>query len=199
MVDPKTIWNTGCSTETCYGVPLYRQGLTEQEKNGPPMPSAIPTPSIRLMGQDQAQRSSLTVNNATYYIDTTLDAAGQTAPPRASVSNVFEAGNTYYTYFLFAKPTRSRPINCTWQGSNWKPDTNVKMVRVRCLRSLTSSPKKIPGPRPERDRRHGQWLRPQHWNPDHNRRHEWVCRFLDRFQPIEVERMRADNFLQAGR
>ena len=38
MVDPKTIWNTGCSTETCYGVPLYRQDLTQQEKNGPPMP-----------------------------------------------------------------------------------------------------------------------------------------------------------------
>ena len=131
MVDPKTIWNTGCSTETCYGVPLYRQDLTQQEKNGPPMPSAIPTPSIRLMGQDQAQRSSLTVNNATYYIDTTLDAAGQTAPPRASVSNVFEAGNTYYTYFLFAKPTTKQTYQLyVGKDTAWNPDTNVKMVRV---------------------------------------------------------------------
>jgi hypothetical protein len=130
-VDPKTIWNLGCSSETCYGVPLYRQYLTDQEKNGPPMPVAIPTPSIRLMGQDQAQRSSLTVNNATYYIDTSLDASGQTAPPRAMASNVFQAGNTYFTYLLFAKPNTKQTYQLyVGKDPNWKPVDKVQLVRV---------------------------------------------------------------------
>ena len=130
-IDPKTIWNLGCSSETCYGVPLYRQFVTDQEKNGPPMPVAVPTPSIRLMGQDQSQRSSLTVNNATYYIDTTLDANGQTAPPRAMASNVFKAGNTYYTYLLFAKPNTKQTYQLyVGKDPNWKPTEKVQMVRV---------------------------------------------------------------------
>ena len=131
VVDPNTIWNTGCSTETCYGVPLYRQFLTNQEKNGPPMPAMVPTPSIRLMGQDQAQRSGLTVNNSTYYIDTTLDPAGQTAPPRAMTSNEFQKNQTYYTYFLFAKPNTKQTYQIyVGKDPTWDPTQNVQMVRA---------------------------------------------------------------------
>ena len=131
MLDPETIWTTGCSTNTCYGVPLYRQDLTDQEKNGPPMPAAVPTPSIRLMGQDQAQRSGLTVNNATYYIDTTLNAAGQKSPPNTTTSNVFEKNHTYYTYLLFAKPTTKQTYQLyVGKDATFDPTKDVQMVRA---------------------------------------------------------------------
>jgi hypothetical protein len=131
MLDPETIWNTGCSTNTCYGVPLYRQFVTDQEKNGPPMPAAVPTPSIRLMGQDQAQRSGLTVNNATYYIDTTLNAAAQITPPNTTTSNVFEKDHTYYTYFLFAKPNTKQTYQLyVGKDSTFDPTKDVQMVRA---------------------------------------------------------------------
>jgi len=123
-------WNLSCSNETCYGVPLYRQYVTEQEKNGPPMPAAIPTPSIRLMGQNQGQRSGLTLNNATYYIDTSLDAQGQTAPPRAGASNVFQKDHTYYVYFLFAKPNTTQTYQLyVGKDPSWDPTQKVEMVR----------------------------------------------------------------------
>ena len=57
------------------------------------------------MGQDQAQRSGLTVNNATYYIDTTLNAAGQNISTEYDDVKRIREKHTYYTYFLFAKPT----------------------------------------------------------------------------------------------
>ena len=79
---PPPNWRVACADPSCYGVPIYRQYLTNEEKNGPPVPSPLPTPSIRLMGQSQAQRSGLTVNNGSYYIDTTVgpdtDPADQT-------------------------------------------------------------------------------------------------------------------------
>ena len=121
---PHEPWRVGCSDPSCYGVPIYRQYVTEQEKNGPPMPVAIPTPSIRLMGQDQAQRSGLTVNNAQYYIDTSVGKDTQT-------SNVFEKGNTYYTYFLFAKPNTKQTYQIyVGKSATWDPKKNVHMVRA---------------------------------------------------------------------
>ncbi len=130
-IDPTTIWRKECSNSVCYGVPLYRQYLTNQEKNGPPMPAALPTPSIKMMGQDQAQRSSLTVNNATYYIDTTMTAADQVAAPRAIASNVFRKNQTYYLYLLFAKPNTKQTYQLyVGQDPDWKPDANVQLVRA---------------------------------------------------------------------
>ncbi len=131
MIKPETVWRKECSNSVCYGVPLYRQDLKDEEKNGPPMPASIPTPSIRMMGQDQAQRSSLTVNNATYYIDTTVAPADQVTPPRSVTSNVFRKNHTYYVYFLFAKPNTKQTYQLfVGKDPNWKPVQNVKMVRV---------------------------------------------------------------------
>ena len=40
-------------------------------------------------------------------------------------------GNTYYTYFLFAKPTTKQTYQLyVGKDPDWNPDTNVKMVRV---------------------------------------------------------------------
>jgi cell migration-inducing and hyaluronan-binding protein len=77
-----------------------------------------------LMGQSQAQRSGLTVNNAQYYIDTSVGKDTQT-------SNVFEKGHTYYAYFLFAKPNTKQTYQIyVGKDATWDPKTNVKMVRA---------------------------------------------------------------------
>src|SRR5260370_8675622 len=130
-IKPETVWRKECSNSVCYGVPLYRQDLKDEEKNGPPMPASIPTPSIRMMGQDQAQRSSLTVNNATYYIDTTVAPADQVTTPRSVTSNVFRKNQTYYVYFVFAKPNTKQTYQLfVGKDPSWNPVQNVKMVRV---------------------------------------------------------------------
>src|SRR6185503_3258919 len=57
--------------------------------------------SLRMMGQSTFQRSSITVNNGTYYLNTAVSAAeqGKTAP----LHNVFQAGGVYYLFTLYAK------------------------------------------------------------------------------------------------
>jgi hypothetical protein len=129
----KLTWRQECSNTDCYGVPIYRQYVTNQEKNGPPMPVAIPTPSIRLAGQSQFQRSGLTVNNGTYFIDTSVGAQTQNPAHPDQASNVFEAHHTYYVYFLFAKPNTKQTyqIYVGKNDSDFTPTTNVQMVRAR--------------------------------------------------------------------
>ncbi|MBA3916442.1 MAG: hypothetical protein H0X25_21880 [Acidobacteriales bacterium] len=58
-------------------------------------------PSIRMMGQATGQRSAMTVNHGSYYIDTTLNANDQGA---AQDKNIFLTGEPYYVYLLFATP-----------------------------------------------------------------------------------------------
>jgi len=67
-------------------------------------------PTIRMMGQSLGQRSSLTMNHGNYYIDTTVSAAAQAASPGSGTVpvnnlNVFAAGQPYYFYVLYSKPT----------------------------------------------------------------------------------------------
>jgi hypothetical protein len=62
------IWDTTCSNNVCFGVPLHRLDLLQAEvdnKLGP-----IP-PRILMMGQSVDQRSTLSVNHGNFYIDTT--------------------------------------------------------------------------------------------------------------------------------
>jgi len=57
------------------------------------------------MGQNNFQRSALTVNHGEYYINTTVSKNSQTSanPPFVSV-NVFTGGSAYDLFFLFSKP-----------------------------------------------------------------------------------------------
>jgi len=95
-----TKWGRDCTRQACYGVPLYRQTLTDKEYS---TWQSDPTqrPSIRMMGQEIFQRSNLTLNHAHYYIDTTLSAADQPAP----IKNVFAPGGRYMIFVLYAKPS----------------------------------------------------------------------------------------------
>ncbi len=86
-------------------MPLYRQYLTEQEfTDYSSDPSGYQRPAIRMMGQATGQRSTLTVNHGKYYIDDQVTAATQQSTGAVDLS-VYQAGQTYYTYFVYAKPS----------------------------------------------------------------------------------------------
>ena len=90
-------WSTACTNQSCNGVPLYRQYLTDDEFKAYQADSTK-RPSIRMMGQSTGQRSTLTINHGSYYIDTTVP-----LPPQNS-SNLFLPGQPYYVYLLYATP-----------------------------------------------------------------------------------------------
>jgi len=91
------LWGRPCTSTACYGVPLERQLLTSLDEG------VESSTAIRMAGMDLFQRSMLTLNNATYYIDTTV--SEKTQRLTAASLNVFEPGKTYYVFLLYAKPT----------------------------------------------------------------------------------------------
>jgi len=91
------LWGRPCTSTACYGVPLDRQMLTALDN------SNESSTAIRMAGMDLFQRSMLTLNNATYYIDTTVSEATQRLT--AASLNVFEPGKTYYVFLVYAKPS----------------------------------------------------------------------------------------------
>ena len=112
----------------CYGVPLYRQGLISAEQPGREQ-------SIRMMGGNLWQRSTLTANNGVYYIDT---AAGPTKQAGSPHKNIFEADRTYYVLFVYATPTTPQTSTThqsyqlyvgTGLATNWA-EQNVFLARV---------------------------------------------------------------------
>jgi hypothetical protein len=112
-------WAVDCTGPSCSGLPLYRQIL---------VPSETTAPHIRMSGQATAQRSSLTVNHGRYYIDTTQTSAQQDAV-NARMHTTFEAGGTYYTMLLFAKPTTVQTYQY-YVGPGFDPSTDVFMARA---------------------------------------------------------------------
>ena len=106
-------WSADCTNQNCYGVPLYRENLIP----GEPVGTGVP---IRLMGQATFQRSSLTVNNGRYYIDTSPSKAAQTKQSNITLLNVFRSGGTYYVFQVFAKKTTKQTYDI-YVGKNFDP------------------------------------------------------------------------------
>ena len=111
-------WSADCTNQNCYGVPLYRENLIPGEIET--SPKGVP---IRLMGQATFQRSSLTVNNGRYYVDTSPSLAAQKAvnPPQNNIKlfNVFRKGGKYYVFLLFAKATTKQTYDI-YVGTGFK-------------------------------------------------------------------------------
>ncbi len=125
------VWATDCTNPNCYGVPLYRNNVNPGELGT--------TPNIRMMGQATGQRSTLAVNNNSYYVDTTVSADDQRKVVGARGNlNVFEAGKTYYLFLLFAKPTTVQTYQL-YVGPTFNVNTDVSLVRV----DISSSPLKF--------------------------------------------------------
>jgi cell migration-inducing and hyaluronan-binding protein len=91
-------------------------------------------PFIRMAGVNGWQRSVMTANNGTYYIDTTVSKETQlaskdlNAPPGDRRINVFAAGQTYYVFFLFAKKDTKQTYQI-YVGADAK-DADVKGVKI---------------------------------------------------------------------
>jgi hypothetical protein len=92
------VWDPNCTTPFCYGVPLYRQTVTQDET------TAKSKPRISMMGQASAQRSTLTLNHGIYYVDTSLLASAQKTG-RIVYASQFKPNEHYDFFFLFATPT----------------------------------------------------------------------------------------------
>ena len=75
-------WNRACTNESCYGVPLFRQDLMPKGDRDPNDQSKTLARSIRMMGQETGQRSTLTVNHGTYYLDTAVEQGARSSSAR---------------------------------------------------------------------------------------------------------------------
>lgn len=121
-------WDRECTNEQCYGVPLYRQDLMPVSDKDPK--TGQPTAkSIRMMGQETGQRSTLTVNHGTYYLDTAVGKATQ-CPQEQCRINVFKENETYYLFLIFAKESTEQTYRF-YVGENTSFDpTSIKMVQA---------------------------------------------------------------------
>lgn len=114
-------WAKECSNQQCYGVPMYRQYVTEEELN------SGDKPVVRMMQQAIWQRNNLTVNHGKFYIDTTATQKKQ-QDSGASKLNVFRAGETYHVFLIYAKPTTKQTYQMFIGRKLANPE--VKMIRA---------------------------------------------------------------------
>jgi len=136
--DPNTNsgdWNRACTNENCYGVPLWRQNQMPIADKDPKTGKIVPR-SIRMMGQETAQRSSLTVNHGTYYFDTLVSKddqlkCGSTNPANPCVINVFKPSETYYLFLIFAKQDTEQTYRF-YVGDNTSFDpASIQMIQAQ--------------------------------------------------------------------
>jgi hypothetical protein len=80
-------------------------------------------PGIRMMGQATGQRSTMSMSHGSYYVDTTVPAATQ------GYSNVFQAGQTYWFYVLYAKPSLHQTYSM-YIGKNLSENDAVALVQT---------------------------------------------------------------------
>jgi hypothetical protein len=103
-------WSRACAGPYCFGVPIYRQYLN---------PGETAPPFVRMAGQSSYQRSTLTLNNANYYIDTTTTKTQQmdenTAASKSytfdKVTNLLQLdnGNIYPSTLVVSNPSNNQP------------------------------------------------------------------------------------------
>ena len=91
-------WSQECSNPACYGVPLYRQFLTGTSTSrelqtwntncstdAQKATDACRWPFVRMGGQSTYQRSTLTANHGTYFLDTSVSYDTQCETGRRSI------------------------------------------------------------------------------------------------------------------
>ena len=101
------VWHPDCTSEICYGVPLYRQRFLPQEAD------RRHTLAIRMAATAIGQRTTMVMSGGEYYMDTTVPAAVQRSTPVYSYMpnnliqhvNEFQANKEYKVFALFATAT----------------------------------------------------------------------------------------------
>ena len=174
-------WGEDCANELCYGVPLFRQSLTDatdgkdrtkatkemrawydkncdkQTVGAPPNPGCR-WPLIRMAGASLSQRNTLTINNGVYYIDTTVSAKMQrdekyaSDPARGATSlNAFTPGQKYHVFFVYAKQSTAQTYEI-YVGKNFKIGEQFELTNVNIeTKDLKFLPAKTKWASPEYD------------------------------------------------
>jgi hypothetical protein len=152
-------WSEACTNEVCYGVPLYRQLLTTNNTttitregrawidkgcnlSANRTKDACRWPFVRMGGQSTYQRSTMTLNNNVYYLDTSVNSAQQkneqffpTSNGNPRSFNVFKKDQKYYVFLLFSKPSTTQTYQI-YVGPNFNLANDLKAVRA----DLTNAP-----------------------------------------------------------
>jgi hypothetical protein len=106
-------WKTDCTNEQCDGVIVFRQDEMPKADRGVAR-------SIRMMGQNTGQRSTLTANHGTYYLDTA----------RLSSSSRFTKNETYYLFLIFAKADTEQAYRFfVGQNTDFDP-ASIQMIQA---------------------------------------------------------------------
>jgi hypothetical protein len=130
---PDPNWDSQCSNQNCFGVPLYRlyqTGLENRQNKDPEF--------IRMAGMDICQRETMTVNHGLYYVDLTASSKAQSAWPK---KNIFVANNatattrnTYDFFLVYAKKdteqTYQMYIGPGFDKDKFDTDRDVKLIRA---------------------------------------------------------------------
>ncbi len=144
-------WSQDCAGPFCYGVPIFRQFLQGSKAKGTGewanwqkygcdnatggvARAACRWPFLRMAGQSSWQRSNMTVNHGSYYIDTTVSVPTQTSEPfyttgQARSINAFMPERSYALMFVFAKESTQQTYQL-YVGKQFNKDTDVKPVRA---------------------------------------------------------------------
>ena len=139
-LDPN--WDAPCSDQNCFGVPLYREYLTDAEvgpRNQRPLTAVMPF--IRMAGSAICQRESLTLNHGHYYFDLTASPGIQARWPASGGpvdKNIFVAGQKYDFFDVFAKVDTEQTFQM-YVGPRFDTVNGVQLVRV----NIVNAPLKI--------------------------------------------------------
>jgi hypothetical protein len=118
-----TNWEKDCTNSRCSGVPLYRQDLMPDSDKGV-------AKNILMMGQANGQRSTLTVNNGTYYLDTAEGDNTKVGGFPKNSNNVFEKDQTYYLFLIYATENTQQTYRFyVGEGTDFNPKT-IQMIQA---------------------------------------------------------------------
>ena len=133
-LDPN--WDSECSNQACFGVPLYRLYQTGSERPVDPKLRKLPE-FIRMAGMNICQRETMSVNHGRYYVDLTASPATQ-AKPLANLGglslkkNIFVGGKTYDFFLVYAKKNTEQTYQM-FVGWTFDPETGVKLIRANTV------------------------------------------------------------------
>jgi len=167
--DQGGIWSKGCGGPYCFGVPIYRQFLVGDNTAGKETEewqawasntcstngstANCQFPFARMAGTGDYQRSVMTLNGGTYYIDTTVSQLTQRKSQALGLTtdkatnyvecdfkpignceprsvNAFQGGQKYYVFFVYAKYTTQQTYQI-YVGTGFNPDTDVNMIQMK--------------------------------------------------------------------
>ena len=106
---PDPNWDSECTDQSCFGVPLYRLYQTGSEKSQKKVPEFI-----RMAGFNICQRQTMTVNHGLYYVDLTASAKTQNAwAGRTQKKYLRGAGRPTTSSLSMPRKIPSKPTKCT--------------------------------------------------------------------------------------